>query len=129
MALKAAGTTQGALQKALTGDLYVKRWQSVKKRPKSKGGPLVVDHELHINPLTALLAGAVAVGGAAVLGVGAYVFGVRANVSSTKVVRRILDEYEPVYETVTIVDVPAVPAWDEEIRDYMLVADTPPEYM
>jgi hypothetical protein len=39
-------------------------------------------------------------------------------------VRRILDEYEPVYETVTIVDVPAVPAWDEEVRDYSLVPNT-----
>ena len=124
--LLAAQTAQKAstgLQKALSGDLYVRRWQSVKKRPKSKGGPLVVDHELHVNPLMVAAAAGVGLLGAAVLGVGAYVFGVRANVSSTKVVRRILDEYEPVYETVTVVDIAAIPAWDEELRDYYLVDD------
>ena len=121
-----AADAAGKAQKALSGDLYVRRWQSVKKRPKSKGGPLVVDHELHVNPIMVAAAAGVGLLGAAVLGVGAYVFGVRAKVSETKTVRRILDEYTPIYEMVTVVDEPAIPAWVEEIRDYYLVDDTVP---
>jgi len=52
--------------RALTGDIYVSRWKTTKGKGKKKK---VVDRELHINPLTAI----VAVGaGALALGVGMF---------------------------------------------------------
>jgi hypothetical protein len=127
--LLAKGTTDASrgLQKALTGDLYVKRCTSVKKRPKNKGGDLVVDHELHVNPMGVAIAGAVGTIGLGALALGAYLFGVRANVKSgtgAKRVSRIMDVYAHTHGT--IVDSPAIPAWDEELRDYYLVDDDVP---
>ena len=126
VALKAAGSAQ----KALTGDLYVKRWQTVKKRPKSKGGDLAVEHELHINPITV---GVGLVGGVAVLGLAAYVgtkalktSGYRVVKGANKTAIRIVRLYDGVYGDVEVIDTPGQVAWIEEVRDYHLVADPLP---
>jgi len=123
--LLAKGTIDASrgIQKALTGDLYVKRWTSVKKRPKSQGGDLAVDHELHINPVGVAIAGAVGTIGLGALALGAYLFGVRAKVGGTKKIYRIVDEYLGEVEWVKVVDSPYEAPWDEEIRHYYLVDD------
>jgi len=67
VALKAAGTTQGALQKALTGDIYTKTWSEVVGRGKKAK---IVEKTVHVNPVGIGL-GALAVGAAATAAVGA----------------------------------------------------------
>jgi hypothetical protein len=113
VALKATGSAQ----KALTGDLYVKRWQTVKKRSKAQGGNVAVDHELHINPVGIAIAGAAATAAAAILGLGAYMMGARLKVNSgegAKTVKRIVDIYPPGTDAnCTIID---TPAWTETIE-------------
>ncbi len=110
VAAKAAQKASSAASGALTHDLYVRSWDSVKNLPKSKGGPRTVHHELHVNPVTIAVGGAGLLGGLALLGLGAYMVGVRAKVDTDhKLVQRIIDEYQPTMKLVTVVDVPAIP--------------------
>jgi hypothetical protein len=102
VALRAAGTTQGALQKALTGDVYVRRSIRIVGKGKNKHE---VQDEFHLNP-TQLAVGA----GITAVGIGLAAWVLQLKIQPSKVVQRE-----------TIVDRPGVPAWDEEVRDYFLV--------
>jgi len=94
LALKAAQTAQGSLQKALTGDIYTKTWvETVGKGKKAK----IVEHTVHVNPVGIGL-GALAIGATATAALAALWL---AQLKLTPV------RY-PTYKT--IVDSPAVPA-------------------
>jgi len=121
-----AAQAAGKAQKALTGDLYVRRWQSVKKRPKGKGGNVTLDHELHINPIMVILGlGAAATAGVVALWMGQRKLSYDIPEGGAKL-HYIVKQYDVESHLETVVDEPAVPAWDEEIRDYYLVADSVP---
>ncbi len=115
-AAKAAQNASQVASSALTHDLYVKRWTSTKGKGKKKK---VVDHELHINPVSIAILGGAATLGVAAVGLGLWLSGNKAKLGGTKTVKRIVDEYQAVMETVTVVDTPAqtviIPASDDQI--------------
>ena len=99
LALKATGTAQGGLQKALTGDIYSRKWVEVRgKGAKAK----IIEHEAHLNPV-GLGLGAVALGGAALLGLGAL------WMAQLKLKPTLVKTYK------TVIDVPEVPAYNEHV--------------
>jgi hypothetical protein len=117
LALKAVDSSRQAVAKSLTGDIYVKRWSTVRKRPKHKGGPQVIDHELHVNPVSVGL-GLVALGGAAAVAAAALWLGQRkvtygADDKNPAIMWRIVKQYGAQTQTVTVVD---QPAWDETVQ-------------
>ena len=96
--------------KALTGDIYVRRWTSVPKKGKRKGVP--VEHEVRVNAVTAAVA-AVGVGLAALAG-GAALWMTQQKLgksSGFKTIIRRVRVYEATYKTVTVVDTPAHDEW------------------
>jgi len=119
-AVKGTQSTAGAASKALTGDIYTRKWTTSKVVGKGKKKKtVVIDHELKANPVSVGL-GLLAVGAAAT-GVGIamwltqrkLIHGVPEGGAKK---RYIVKRYYPVYKTVTVVDVPAVPgkpAWNE----------------
>ncbi len=110
-AAKGAQNASQTASKVLTHDLYVKKWTTVKTKGKGKKKQVTpVEHELHINPVSIAIIGAAATAGVAALALGLWLSGNKAKLGGTKVVKRIVDEYQPVYKTVTVVDVPAVSA-------------------
>ena len=99
VALKAAGSAQ----KALTGDIYTRRWTEVKgKGSKAK----VVEHEVRVNPVGIGL-GAAALGAAAV-GVGVALWVMQLKITPTKTKTWVIDQpYVPEvghWETHTDID-------------------------
>ena len=124
LALQAADSSRQAVAKSLTGDIYVRRWSTVKKRPKHKGGPQVIDHELHVNPVSIGL-GLVALGGAAAAAAAALWLGQRKLVygaggtDNPAVMWRIVKQYEAQTKTITVVDQPAVPGHYETVITYI----------
>ena len=108
-AVKGAQSAQAALQH----DLYVKKWTSTKGKGKKKK---IVEHELHINPVSVAILGGAATLGVAAIGLGLWLSGNKMGLKDGKTIKRIVDEYQAVMQTVTVVDVPAVPgkpAWNE----------------
>ena len=126
IAAKAAQSAAGGLQKALTGDIYIRKWQSVKKRPKSKGGPQIVDHEAHINPVMAILGlGAAATAAVAAMWIGQRKLSYGVPEGGAKL-RYLVKQYDAIGHYETVIDTPAVPEWDEEVRNYFLVENAKP---
>lgn len=94
IAVKAAQSAQGGLQKALTGDIYTKTWfETVGKGKKAK----LVEKTVHVNPVGIGL-GMLAIGAAATAAVGALWL---AQLKLTPVHHRTYT---------TVVDTPEVPA-------------------
>ena len=107
-----AAEAAGKAQKALTGDVYVRKWQSVKKRPKSKGGPLLVDHEVHVNPVMVILGlGAAATAGIVALWMGQRKLSYGVPEGGAKL-HYIMKQYDAKSHLETVVDEPGytVPA-------------------
>ena len=104
MAARSAGIASSEVKKALTGDVYVRKWTSSTGRGKKKQ---LVDHEVHFNPL--VIAGTVvAAGAAATLGMMALWFSQRKlTTTAGKTIIRRVRIYEPIYKMVTIIDTPA----------------------
>lgn len=106
---------------ALTGDIYVKRWTSVHGKGKKKKE---VDHELHINPLTALAAAALGAGALATAAVGLWLTQQKVGKKMSgdtvlpKLKVRYARLYEGVYETITTVVVDS-PAHEETYTTYI----------
>jgi len=95
----AAKAVQGSVEaaKALTGDIYTRRWQS---KPKKKG-QAPVEHELKLN---AVSAAALALGaGAAVTAAGVGLWLMQRKVTSTagKTLTRIIDYTDTTYTVYT----------------------------
>ena len=90
--------------KALTGDIYTRRWTSTRGKGKKK---VAVEHELKANPLSVGI-GLLAVGGAALLA-GVAVWATQRNVEATpgKDMVRIVESFDATYKTVTVVEQPA----------------------
>ena len=96
----AAGGAKAAERagKALTGDVYTRSWTSVVGKGKTKK---VVDHTLHVNPLT-LAIGTMFAGGALALGaIGLWATQRKLDSKVGGDFIRILDFYEATYKTVT----------------------------
>ena len=92
LAEKAAGKAS----RALTGDVYVSKWQTTKGKGKKKK---VVDRELHINPLLVIAAV-----GAGVLAVGVGMFATQATLKA---------KYGHKFAVINkLQGRPGVPAWD-----------------
>ena len=114
-----AAEAAGKAQKALTGDIYTRRWVQKPKKGKHKGIP--IEHEVRVNALT----GIVVVVGTAVAGmVGATALWLGHRKLSYGVpsggakLHYIVKQYDAVSHLETVVD---EAAWVEEIRDYYLV--------
>lgn len=91
---------------AVKGDVYTRRWSTVQGKGKKKK---VVEHELHVNPGSVGLGAIGLAVGAGVAGLGAALalrFSGKEVKTGDKLVRRMVDEYQPVYETVTVIDRP-----------------------
>ena len=94
------------LTEAVKGDIYTSSWTSVQGTGKKKR---VVEHTVHVNPGSVGLGAiglAVGAGVAALGGMLALRFGGKELATKDHVVRRTVDEYQPVYEQVTVVDSP-----------------------
>jgi hypothetical protein len=117
LAVKAATEAQ----KALKGDIYTRKWVSERGKGKKKR---VVEHELHVNPVTAVVA---VIGGAIAAGLAVYAgskaaraAGYDPRIRTDKPIYRIARVYDAVYEDVKVVD---TPAYDETVAT--LVPDKP----
>jgi hypothetical protein len=100
--------------KPLTGDIYVRRWTTVKGKGKKKKE---LDHELHVNPVSVGVAALVAAGAAATVAVGLWLTQQKVGkTDQAKTKTRFARLYEAVYETVTVVD---TPARDETVTTYI----------
>jgi hypothetical protein len=98
-----AGKGKERATEALKGDIYTRRWTSTAGKGKKKRE---VEHTVHVNPLGIVVAGGIATAGALALAVAARVAGKGFSTSAPKTAKRIVDEYEPTYEDVTVVDTP-----------------------
>ena len=89
MAARSAGIASSEVKKALTGDVYVRRWQSTRGKGKKKQ---LIDHELRINAVSgaAIAVGTgltVLFGGMALWMMQLKVTGFRADKTTTRTVR------------------------------------------
>ena len=118
-AAKGAGNASQSVSKALTGDIYTRKWTTTKTKGKGKKKKtVVIDHELKANPVSVGL-GLLAVGAAAT-GVGIAMWLTQRKLThgvpeGGAKKRYIVKRYYPVYKTVTVVDVAAVP--DKWVQD------------
>lgn len=89
-----------ALNKALTGDLYVRRWTSTKGTGKKKRE---IEHEAHVNPLVlgfaAVAAGVTAVGA----GVALWMMQRKVDVNDYHYIYLIVDQMDTTYKEVQVV--------------------------
>jgi hypothetical protein len=103
-------------QKALTGDVYIRKWQTKRTVGKGKKKQTIVrDHEVHVNPLTVLVAGGVAAGGVLALAMGGW-FMQKKLARSTEPASKFLitKQYDATVTYKTVVDTPAYKPWHEE---------------
>jgi hypothetical protein len=126
LAVKAAAEAQ----KALKGDIYTRKWVSERGIGKKKR---VVEHELHVNPVTAVVA---VIGGAIAAGLAVYAgskaaraAGYDPKIRTDKPIYRIARVYDA--KTKTIVDAAAydetivdAQAWDENVNDQWIPEQT-----
>ena len=125
---KGATNASQSVSKALTGDIYTRRWQTIKTMGEGKKKrTVVVDHEAHANAVSiglgVLALGAAATGVAVAMWLGQRKLSYKAPEGGAKM-WRLVRLYDPT--TKTVVDEPATPAWDEETREYHLVANNAP---
>lgn len=110
--------------KALTGDIYVRKWTSVSGKGKHKKA---VEHEVRVNAVTGAV---VAVGAALTAGLGMAALWMAQRKLSRKTTDDgdyghdlvlVLDIYDTTYKTVTVVD---EPAYDETLY-WQVIRGTP----
>lgn len=95
---------------ALTGDVYIRRWKSLKGTGKKKRE---TEHELHVNPLT-LAVGAAAAGVAAVgAGIGLWFMQRKITADDGAEMVRIVDWHDPVQTYVQKERTVTVPVWHD----------------
>jgi len=87
----------------LKGDVYTRSWTSVEGKGKKKR---IVQHEVHVNPLTLVVAGVGAAGAGLLGALALHGMGKQVSMTAQKQAKRIVDEYQPEYEDVKVVDTP-----------------------